>query len=170
MPPTSGDDEPVVQTGMLIHRPVADVFEAFADPAITSRFWFTKGSGRLEPGAHIQWDWEMYGVSAQVHVRAAERDRRILVEWGSADEPPTAVEWLFTPHADDATFVSITNSGFKGSSNEIVTQAIDAMGGFTLVLAGAKALLEHGVALDLVRDRYPTGHAEAKTAQKGNPA
>ncbi|MBC7990984.1 MAG: polyketide cyclase, partial [Luteimonas sp.] len=28
---------------MLIRRPVAEVFEAFVDPAITSRFWFTRG-------------------------------------------------------------------------------------------------------------------------------
>ena len=36
---------------MLIRKPVAEVFEAFVDPAITSRFWFTRGSGRLEPGS-----------------------------------------------------------------------------------------------------------------------
>ena len=34
--------EPVAKSEMLIRRPVADVFEAFIDPAITSRFWFTK--------------------------------------------------------------------------------------------------------------------------------
>jgi uncharacterized protein YndB with AHSA1/START domain len=29
------------------------VFEAFVDPAITSKFWFTKGSGRLETGKQM---------------------------------------------------------------------------------------------------------------------
>ena len=33
---------------MLIRKPVAEVFEAFVDPDITAKFWFTKGSGRLE--------------------------------------------------------------------------------------------------------------------------
>ncbi len=37
---------PVVKAEMLIRRPVAVVFEAFIDPTITSKFWFTKGSGR----------------------------------------------------------------------------------------------------------------------------
>jgi uncharacterized protein YndB with AHSA1/START domain len=46
---------PVAKSEMLIRRPVGEVFEAFADPAITSRFWFTKGSGRLEPGR--KWAW-----------------------------------------------------------------------------------------------------------------
>jgi uncharacterized protein YndB with AHSA1/START domain len=30
---------------MLIRRPVAEVFEAFVDPAVTTRFWFTKSEG-----------------------------------------------------------------------------------------------------------------------------
>jgi len=38
---------------MLIRKLVAEVFEAFVDPAITTRFWFTKGSGRLEKGKQI---------------------------------------------------------------------------------------------------------------------
>lgn len=37
-----------MNTGMLIRRPVMDVFEAFIDPDITTTFWFTKSSGRLE--------------------------------------------------------------------------------------------------------------------------
>jgi hypothetical protein len=35
---------------MLIRRPVAEVVEAFVDPAVTSRFWFTRSTGRLEVG------------------------------------------------------------------------------------------------------------------------
>lgn len=42
-------------------------------------------------------------------------------------------------------------------NNDMVSQAIDSKGGFTMVLASAKALLEHGVVLDLVRDQFPDG-------------
>jgi hypothetical protein len=59
---------PVAETAMLIRRPVAEVFEAFIDPAITSKFWFTRSSGRLEQGHQVQWDWEMYDLSIQVNV------------------------------------------------------------------------------------------------------
>jgi uncharacterized protein YndB with AHSA1/START domain len=41
---------PAMNTGMLIRRPVGDVFEAFVNPDITTQFWFTKSSGRLEAG------------------------------------------------------------------------------------------------------------------------
>lgn len=58
------DKIPVAKTGMLIRKPVADVFEAFMDPNITSKFWFTSGSGRLEAGKQTTWKWEMYNASS----------------------------------------------------------------------------------------------------------
>lgn len=147
---------PVAKAEMLIRKPVAEVFEAFINPAITSKFWFTKGSARLEPGKQVRWDWEMYNASVQVNVKAVEPNKRILIEW-PADGPSTTVEWTFTPQADNTTFVSITNSGFNGDRDEITGQAIDATEAFTLALAGLKALLEHNIILNLVLDRFPGG-------------
>jgi len=150
---------PIVKTGMLIRKPVADVFEAFVTPDITTRFWFTKGSGRLEAGQQVQWEWEMYGISIPVTVKAIEPHKRILIEWPGYSGP-TLVEWIFRSLADGSTFVSITNSGFTGDGDDLVKQATDSTQGFTLVLAGLKALLEHGVRLNLVADRYPKGVEE----------
>jgi hypothetical protein len=53
------DKVPVTNVGMLIRKSVADVFEAFVNPDITTKFWFTKSSGRLEAGQQVQWDREM---------------------------------------------------------------------------------------------------------------
>lgn len=141
---------------MLIRRPVAEVFEAFVDPAITSKFWFTKGSGRLEPGRTVKWDWEMYDFSAEVRVKEVVPNERIVIEW-TAYAMPTTVEFAFTRQAGDSTFVSITNSGFSGDEDAMAKQAIDATEGLALVLAGLKALLEHGIRLNLVADRFPAG-------------
>ena len=139
---------------MLIRKPASEVFEAFIDPAITSRFWFTKSTGRLEPGKHITWTWEMYNVSAEVDVKEIEINKRILIDWGNYSEL-TSVEWIFTPYEDGATYVTITNSGFKGDGDKVVKDALDSTGGFTWVLAGLKALLEHNVELNLVGDAFP---------------
>lgn len=57
---------PVAKAAMLIRKPVAEVFEAFVNPEITTRFWFTRSSGRLEVGKHIVWTWEMYDHSIEV--------------------------------------------------------------------------------------------------------
>src|SRR5688572_16820296 len=102
---------PVAQAQMLIRKPVAQVFEALVDPAITSRFWFSKGSGRLEAGQRVRWDWEMYGVSAEVDVKAIEENQRIFIEWGGPDHP-SLVEWTFEPQGEDRTFVTVKNWGF----------------------------------------------------------
>lgn len=150
------DETVVAKAEMLIRSPVSNVFEAFVDPAITSKFWFSRGSARLEAGASVRWDWEMYGFSTEVRVKVLEPNKRILVEW-SAYGTPTDVEWVFTPRADGTTFVSITNSGFRGSPLEMVNLAVGSTEGFSFVLAGAKALLEHGVLLNLVPDRFPDG-------------
>ena len=150
---------PSAKAEMLVRRPIAEFFEAFVDPAVTSRFWFTKGSGRLEAGKQVRWDWEMYGASAQVNVKALEENKRILIEW-PAEGTATTVEWLFTPRADDTTFVSISEAGFSGNENEILEQVIGSTEAFTLVLAGLKALLEHDLVLNLVADRFPDGLEE----------
>lgn len=147
---------PIAKAEMLIRKPVADVFEAFIDPAITAKFWFTKGSDRLEPGKQVRWEWEMYNASAQVEVKAVEPNKRSLIEW-SGYGGLTTVEWIFTPLTADTAFVSITEAGFSGDGDEVVKQALDSTGGFTWVLAGLKALLEHDIRLNLVADRFPEG-------------
>lgn len=75
----------VVKSQMLIRRPVSEPFSAFIDPDITTRFWFTKSSGRLEPGAEVEWTWEMYNASGTVSVKEVEPNSRIVIDWG---EPP----------------------------------------------------------------------------------
>jgi hypothetical protein len=98
----------------------------------------------------------MYDVSALVTVISVQPNKRILIEWPGRNGP-TTVEWLFDTLDDASTFVTITDSGFAGTGDEVVEQAIDSTGGFSLVLAGAKALLEHNIELNLVADRHPRG-------------
>jgi uncharacterized protein YndB with AHSA1/START domain len=147
---------PEASTGMLIRKPVADVFEAFINPDIITKFWFTKSSGPLESGKQVQWDWEMYEISIEVTAKAIERDKRILIEWPGYSGP-TNVEWKFAPQENGTTFVTITEAGFTGDADELLKQVADSTQGFTLVLAGLKALLEHDVRLNLVADRFPKG-------------
>ncbi len=51
---------PTMTVGMLIRRPPAEVFEAFVDPAVTTRFWFTHSTGKMTSGADLRWEWEMW--------------------------------------------------------------------------------------------------------------
>jgi uncharacterized protein YndB with AHSA1/START domain len=92
-------------------------------------------------------------------VEAIEPNQRIVIAW-SGYSSLTTVEWTFAAQEDGTTFVSITECGFTGDGDELVKQVTDSTQGFTLVLAGLKALLEHNVRLNLVADRYPKGIEE----------
>jgi len=145
---------PIAKAEMLIRKPVAEVFAAFVDPAITRKFWFTKSTGPLETGRHIVWTWEMYEMSIDVDVKEVEPNKKIVLEWGNYGSM-TTVEWVFNPFANDTTYVTITNSGFQGDGDKVVKDALDSKGGFTWVLAGLKALLEHKVELNAIADAFP---------------
>lgn len=145
---------PTAEAGMLIRRPVADVFEAIVDPAVTTKFWFTHGSGRLDSGKDVRWEWRMYDVSTTVVVSDIVANEKIVMQWS---DPPTTVVWTFTKMPGEATFLQVRNFGFAGNGDEQVKEAIGSTGGFSLVLAGAKAWLEQGLTLGLIGDRHPKG-------------
>jgi uncharacterized protein YndB with AHSA1/START domain len=96
----------------------------------------------------------MYDISIEVDVKEIEAGKRILVEWGNYGSM-SSVEWVLTPYETDKTYVSITNSGFQGDGDKVVRDALDSKGGFTWVLAGLKALLEHGIELNVIADAFP---------------
>ena len=149
--------QPIVKQQMLFRVPVERVFEAFADPELTTKFWFTHSDGRLETGRTVTWEWRMYGCSTQVSVLQVKPNELIRIEWGE-DEARSNVEWLFAARSDGTTLVTITNDNFSGDDESMVSQAIESMGGFSFVLANAKAFLEHDIELKLIHDHAPDAH------------
>jgi len=143
---------PIVEVQMLVRKPVAEVFNAFIDPAVTTNLWFTKSSGKLETGKTITWTWEMYNVSTEVLVKEIVPSNKIIIEWGS---PATTVEFNFNALSPDTTYVIIKNYGFNSSGDELIEKIKDTTGGFTTVVDGLKAWLEHGINLNLIRDKFP---------------
>lgn len=142
------------ETGMLIRRPVQEVFEAFINPEITTKFWFTHSSGKLEEGVNRIWTWGMYNLNVPVIVKELKQNKTIIIEWGEGKEK-SVVKWEFKSLSQKKTYVTITNYEFQGTSDEIIRQVIDSTGGFTLVVAGLKAWLEHKIQLNLVVDKFP---------------
>jgi uncharacterized protein YndB with AHSA1/START domain len=155
---TKVEESFVAATGMLIRNPVSEVFKAFTDGSTITRFWFTESSGPLKPDARVTWTWGMYGVSDVITVTSYEPNAAVEFSWGG--DQPTTVRWTFTALPGKGTFVEVVNSGFSGTDLEQARQAIDSTGGFTWVLAGAKAWLEHGIELNLVADRFPPEYGE----------
>jgi uncharacterized protein YndB with AHSA1/START domain len=149
---------PNVEVSTLIRRPPAEVFAAFADPAIATRFWFTRSSGPLAPGATVRWEWEMYGVGDTVVVKEFEEPERIVLAMGGGEG--STVEFRFTPR-EEGTVLTVTESGFAGTADEALAYVADSTGGYTTMLCSAKALLEHGIELGAVRDKFPDNWVSA---------
>lgn len=143
---------PTVETQMLIRKPVATVFQAFIDPAITTKFWFTKSSGPLEVDKTITWEWEMYNVSSDIMVKEIIPNKKISIEW---DDPATTVDFEFIALTNKTTYVVIKNYGFSQIGDDLIQVIKDSTGGFTTVLDSLKAYLEHNIMLNLIGDKFP---------------
>jgi hypothetical protein len=86
---------------IVIRRPVREVFDAFVDPDVTTKIWFTHSTGRVEQASTCD------GTGR------------------------------------------CTTSAPRSMCSPLSTE------GFALLLVGAKALLEHGIELNLVADHSP---------------
>jgi uncharacterized protein YndB with AHSA1/START domain len=109
----------------------------------------------MEADASLRWDWEMFGASARVVVKKVDPDRRIEFDWGG-DGAMRTVELRFVPW-NEHTYVNVVETGYRGTAEEMAMQAIDSIAGFALVLAAAKAWLEHGLQLTVVADHHVAG-------------
>ena len=57
--------------------------------------------------------------------------------------------------SDDSTFVTVTECDYHKTDEELLAAIKDSTGGFTTVLDGLKAFLEHGINLNLIIDKFP---------------
>lgn len=140
-----------VQAQMLIRKPIQEVFEAFINPEITTNFWFTKSTGKLEEGKTIVWEWEMYDAKSEVKTLQIIPDQLIRTEWGLFSNN---VDYEFK-EMEKGTLVIIKSYGYSEKGDELLSVINDNTGGFTTVLDGCKAYLEHGINLRLIEDKFP---------------
>lgn len=140
-----------VTAQMLIRKPVATVFKAFTDPEITKNFWFTHGSDVLEKGKTVTWTWGMYNFSAEAFVEEMILNEFIKIQWGT---PTTTIEFSFEEFSDDTTYVRIASYGYTQTGDDLIPVINDNTGGFTTVIDGAKAFLEHNINLNLIADKF----------------
>lgn len=153
----ANENKPFAKAEMLIRKPVKEVFDAFVNPEVITKFWFTHSSGPLVAGEKVEWTWSMFNLTVPVLVKSVTPDKEIVMEWGNGEDI-TLVTWTFKTLAGKGTFVSVVNEGFKGDTAKVLAAVRDSTEGFTIVLAGAKAYLEHGLQLNLVADKFPEGH------------
>jgi uncharacterized protein YndB with AHSA1/START domain len=75
--------------------------------------------------------WGMYDASTHVTAKIVEPNKRIVIEWDGYSGR-TTVEWKFASQTNNAPFVSITESGWTGTGDELVEYATTATRGIHL--------------------------------------
>jgi uncharacterized protein YndB with AHSA1/START domain len=135
-----------------VSRPIAEVYEAVADPAQLSRYFTTGGArGRLEAGAEVSWDFHDHPGAFPVEVVAADPPSRIVIRWdaapGASDDGKTTVAFEFEPIDGGArTLVTITESSWR-ATRAGAKSAFGNCEGWTSMLSALKAWVEHGINL-----------------------
>ncbi|MCW9705661.1 SRPBCC family protein [Fodinibius salsisoli] len=149
--------QPIAKAQMLIRKPAHDVFEALVDPDITSKFWFTKGSGRLEEGKSVTWEWGQFDVQAAIWVTTIVHDQQISFEWPAGVETDNhrTVDIMLEAKSKDTTFVKVNEKGFDMDDEAAIQHIVGQTEGWALVLSALKAYLEHGTNLNLISDHHP---------------
>ena len=144
-----------------IARPVAEVFEAVADPAQLSRYFTTGGAkGRLEAGATVTWDFHDFPGAFPVEVVEVEPNRRIVLRWEANEGAPsddseavtasagysTTVTMTFESLEDGRTLVSIAEEGWRDTPAGLKASYGNCQG-WAQMLCALKVWLEHGINL-----------------------
>lgn len=137
----------------IVHAAPAQVFEAIVNPDIMSKYWFTRRDAGLKQGEIVLWyigDHED-AFAFEVHIKELIESELIRVEWWGG-EHFTEVTFRLRKTEADHTHLSIEEQGFKGPANDIVASALDSTSGFNQVIIALKALVEHGVSINVVDD------------------
>jgi uncharacterized protein YndB with AHSA1/START domain len=135
-----------------VGRPVAEVYDAVADPARLSRYFTTGGAqGRLLTSATVTWDFHDFPGGFPVEVLEARAPHRIVIRWGGADtsdpEGRTTTAFDFEPvDGGTRTLVVITEHGWQ-TTPAGARNAFGNCEGWTGMLAALKAWLEYGINL-----------------------
>lgn len=132
---------------------MSEVYEVIANPRTMSRFWFGRQDDGLRKGEAVTWTLgeEPDAPSFEVRIIAVDRPHSIVMEWGSGEDC-TTVTWRFEDKDRETTVLRVKETGFSGEWQEVVSRALDSTGGFNQVVVAAKALLEHGAVINVVKD------------------
>ncbi|CAN5393339.1 SRPBCC domain-containing protein [soil metagenome] len=140
------------QVSGRIGKPVAEVFEAVADPAKLSGYFTTGGAvGRLETGAVVTWDFRDFPGAFPVDVVEVETNKRIVLRWAASEGKAeglsyqTTVVMTFEPLDDDTrTLVTIAEDGWRETEGGLKASYGNCMG-WSQMLCAMKAWVEHGL-------------------------
>ncbi len=137
----------------IVRTAPIDVFNAFVDAEKMSKFWFTRRDEGLQEGKSMSWfvGKARDAFAIEVHVIEIKEPELIRIEWKSRKHF-NQVLWLIQDTNDGHCILTMEESGFTGSDDQVIANALDSTGGFNQVSIALKAYLEHDAIINVVTD------------------
>ena len=76
-----GNETLEIKTAIQIIKPVSEVFEAIVDPVKMSNYFISHGSGRMEEGKELTWQFPEFEAKSPIRVGKIEKDNYISFYW-----------------------------------------------------------------------------------------
>jgi len=145
--------EQVARAKSIVRAAPEKVYQAFVNPESMGKFWFhRKDEGfRVNETVMFYLGNEKDAFGFDVQILELNPNSLIHIKWGD-ESGWTEVRWLFEETDSGDTTLTIEETGFSGTNEEIIDKIVDSSKGFNQVIIAAKALIEHGVAINVVSD------------------
>ena len=134
-----------IKTAIQIQKLPEEVFEAIVDPVKMSNYFISRGSGRIEEGKQIMWQFPEFDMEFPIDVDRIEKDRYISFFW-EVDGMKLLVEITLTPRENSSTLVTVTEKSREPDEAGIKWLQGNTEG-WANFLACLKAFLEYGINL-----------------------
>jgi uncharacterized protein YndB with AHSA1/START domain len=136
-----------------ILKPVEEVFDAVYNPEKMAGYFITGGgSGPLEAGAKVMWEFADFPGAFPVFVKEMQKNAKLVFEWEANDGTGkgagynTTVTFTFKAVAAAVTQVEILETGWRGDANTLKT-AVGNSQGWMQMICCLKAFCEYGINL-----------------------
>ena len=134
-----------IKTALQILKPVNEVFDAIVNPEKMSNYFISKGSGKMETGKIIIWQFPEFDMNFPIRAAKIEENKYISFYW-EMDGIELFVEMTLAPRSNNSTLVTITEKGRENDEAGIKWLKGNTEG-WANFLACLKAWLEYGINL-----------------------
>jgi uncharacterized protein YndB with AHSA1/START domain len=134
-----------IKTAIQILKPVNEVFEAIVDPVKMSNYFISKGSGRMETGKQIKWQFPEFNMEFPIRVGKILENEYISYYW-DVEGTELFVEITLAPRKERSTVVTISE-GSRSNDEAGIKWLKGNTAGWANFLACLKAYLEYGINL-----------------------
>ena len=132
-----------IKAALQISKPADEVFDAIIDPFKMSNYFISKGSGKMEEGKQIIWQFPEF--DSDFPIRVGKIEKNISFYW-DMDGIELFVEITLTSRSGNSTLVTITEKSRKNDESGIKWLKGNTEG-WANFLACLKAFLEYGINL-----------------------